>query len=468
MADVTLLSATEMIAAFRRGELSPVEAAQAVLDRIDALDAGVNAFCLVDHETTLAAARAAERRWQAGTPAGALDGVPVSVKDIFLTRGWPTLRGSRTIDPDQPWEVDAPGVARMRAAGAVFAGKTTTPELAWKGVTDNPLTGITRNPWDTSTTPGGSSGGSAAAVALGMAPVSIGTDGGGSVRIPGSFTGTFALKPTYGLIPLFPSSPFGTLAHAGPMTWTVEDAALLLDVLAQPDSRDWSALPTPPRPFAEQLDTGVAGLRIAYSPDLGYARVDPEVADLVARAVRAFTDLGAHVEQVDPGFADPIEPFTVLWNAGAAKSVEAVAEAKRDLLDPGLLEIAADGRTYSAMDYLGATAARMDLGVLMGRFHETYDLLITPTMPIQPFTAGREVPEGSAARRWTSWSSFTFPFNMTQQPAATVPCGFTAAGLPVGLQIVGARHDDARVLAACAAFGAARPWHTVRPELPGV
>ena len=460
----TPLSATEMAAAFGTGELSPVEAARATLDRIAEADPAVNAFCLVDEEGALEAARASEKRWHDGTPAGPLDGVPVSIKDAFLTRGWPTLRGSRTIDPDQPWEVDAPVVARLREGGAVMVGKTTTPEMAWKGVTDNALTGVTRNPWDTSTTSGGSSGGSAAAVALGMAPISVGSDGGGSVRIPGAFTGTFAFKPTYGLIPLYPASPFGTLSHAGPMTWTVDDAAVLMDVLARKDARDWSALPPPGRPFTEAIGDGVAGLRVAFSPDLGYASVDPEVAAVVARAVEAFTDLGAHVERVDPGFADPIGPFRVLWYAAAAKTVAGIDPAKRELVDPALREIAAAGEAYSAADYLDATADRMALGVTMGRFHETYDLLLTPTLPIPAFTAGQEVPDGWPDPRWMSWTPFTYPFNMTQQPAATLPCGFTPAGLPVGLQVVAARHDDARVMAACQAFATARPWYGRRPS----
>ncbi|MDL4774620.1 MULTISPECIES: amidase [Thermomonosporaceae] len=460
------LSATELAAAYRSGRLSPVEAAEAVFERIDRADPAVNAFCLIDPESALTAAAASAERWRRGEPRGELDGVPVSIKDVLITRDWPTLRGSRSVDPAGPWTEDAPSVARLREQGAVMVGKTTTPEFAWKGVTDNPLDGITRNPWDPSRTAGGSSGGAAAAVAAGMAPLALGTDGGGSVRIPASFTGTFTLKPTYGRIPHFPASPFGTLAHVGPITRTVADAALLMDVVCGHDSRDWSALPPPPGSFAAVDVDDLRGLRVAFSPTLGFASVDPEVAGPVAAAARVFADLGAEVELVDPGFADPVADFETLWFAGAAKVVEHLTAAQRAELDPGLREICEQGARYSASDYLEATAGRMELGRLMGRFHDEYDLLLTPTMPIAAFEAGVEVPPGSASPRWTSWTPFTYPFNMTQQPAASLPCGFTPAGLPVGLQVVGPRHSDALVLAACRAYERARPWHGARPALP--
>jgi aspartyl-tRNA(Asn)/glutamyl-tRNA(Gln) amidotransferase subunit A len=461
MAEVAYLTASEMLAAFRTGSLSPVEATEAVLARIEEADPAVNAFCLLTPDEALAAARESEERWRRNEPRGRLDGVPVSVKDVLLTRGHPTLRGSRTIDPGGPWPDDSPAVARVREHGGVIVGKTTSPELGWKGVTDSPLTGVTRNPWDPSRTPGGSSGGAAAAVALGMAPLALGTDGGGSVRIPAAFTGVFAHKPTYGRVPHFPASPFGTLAHVGPITWSVEDAALLLEVISGPDSRDWSALPPP----APEPQPDVRDLRIAFSPTLGFASVDPEVAAAVEKAAAVFTDLGARVEMVDPGFADPVEAFHVLWFAGAAKSVEALTPERRAELDPGLREICEQGERHSALDYLTATACRMELGRLMGRFHEDHDLLLTPALPIPAFEAGLEVPAGWAEPRWTSWTPFTYPFNMTQQPAASVPCGFTSAGLPVGLQVVGPRHADARVLAACRAFESARPWGALRPDI---
>jgi aspartyl-tRNA(Asn)/glutamyl-tRNA(Gln) amidotransferase subunit A len=285
-----------------------------------------------------------------------------------------------------------------------------------------------------------------------MGPLAAGTDGGGSVRIPAGFCGIVGFKPTYGRIPLYPASPFGTLSHAGPMTRSVQDAALMLDVISGFDARDWSALPPPAATFRDRLDGGAAGCRIAFSPDLGYAEVDPEVAASVRRAVEVLAGLGAAVEEVDPGFADPVRAYHVLWFAGAAKSLERVPQHQRELVDPGLREICEEGRTISASEYLDAVAARMALGVTMGEFHERFDLLVTPTLPIAAFAAGHEVPPGSPERRWTSWTPFTYPFNLTQQPAITVPCGSTASGLPVGLQIVGPRHADERVLAVAGAY----------------
>jgi aspartyl-tRNA(Asn)/glutamyl-tRNA(Gln) amidotransferase subunit A len=463
------LTATELLAAFRAGTLSPVEACSAVLARIEQVDPVLNAYLLVDGERALADAAESERRWLRGEPVGLLDGVPVSIKDVLLTKGLPTRRGSLAAEPDQPWDEDSPCAARLREHGAVRVGKTTTPELAWKAVTDSPLTGVTRNPWCPALTPGGSSGGAAAAVAAGMAPLAVGTDGGGSVRIPASFTGTFTLKPTAGLVPHFPASAFGSLAVTGPITRSVADAALLLDVITGPDDRDWSSLPPPTRPFAAPVRTDVTGLRVAFSPSLGLppSLVDGEVAAAVAAAAAVFESLGAHVDLIDPPFADPVEAFHVLWFSGAAKVVAALPESRPQDRDPGLAQICGQGARLSALDYLAAMTTRMELGRRMARLHREHDLLLTPTVPVPAFDAGREVPVGWPQQRWTSWTPFTYPFNMTQQPAASVPCGFTSTGLPIGLQVVGARHADALVLAACRVFEQARPWRHRRPDLSG-
>lgn len=463
-----IATAAELVQGYRARTISPVEATQQALAAIDACDGAVNAFVLVDPEGALAAARASEARWHAGRPLGPGDGLPTSIKDALWTRGWPTLRGSWLIDEAGPWDEDAPCTARLRETGAVLLGKTTTPEYSWKGVTDSPRFGVTGNPWDPAKTAGGSSGGSAAAVSLGMGVWSVGTDAGGSVRIPAGFTGTVALKPTYGLIPHYPPSPFGTLAHPGPMTRTVADNAALLDVITGFDARDWSAMPTPRESFLAGLDDGIADLRVAFSPSLGFVRNDPEVDAAVRAAVTVLADTGARIEEVDPGFADPIEAFHILWFSGAAKVLQAYGDIREDWadrVDAGLRRTAAVGATFSASDYLDATAVRMQLGLAMGRFHQDYDVLVTPTLPLPAFTAGCDVPEGWPSPDWASWTPYTYPFNMTQQPALSVPCGFTAAGLPIGLQIVGPRHADALVLRVGRAYEMATDWHRRTPDL---
>ncbi len=455
--DLATCSAVELLQLYRTRQASPVETTQAVLARIARLNPVLNAFCLIDEDASLAMARAAEARWAKGTPCGLLDGVPASIKDLVVTRGWPTLRGSKTIDPEGPWVDDAPTVARLREHGAILLGKTTTPEFGWKGVTDSPLTGITRNPWNTAKTPGGSSGGAAAAVASGMGPLAIGTDGGGSIRIPCSFTGLVGIKASYGRVPAWPLSPFGTIAHVGPITRTVADAALMLTVLSLPDHRDWTALPYDARDYRVGLDDGVRGLRIAFSANLGYATVHPEVANALARAVKTFEQLGARVEATDPGFEHPRQCFDRHWFAGAAYLASGLTAEQSALLDPGLLEIIAAGQLITRHEYVDATIQRGALALVMQRFHERFDLLITPTLPLPAFNAGEETPQIGAGQRWMDWTPFTYPFNLTQQPAASIPCGFTRDGLPIGMQLVGPRYADALVLRAARAFEAVHP-----------
>ncbi len=463
--DLAFMPATELVAAYRAKSVSPVEATQAALDRIEAHNERLNAFFLVDAEGALSAAAESEARWRRGEPIGLIDGVPTSIKDILLTKGWPTLRGSKTIDAEQAWDVDAPVTARLREHGAVLLGKTATCEFGWKGVTDSPLAGITRNPWNTDMTPGGSSGGAAAAVAAGMGQLAIGTDGGGSVRIPCGFTGLSGIKATFGRVPAFPASPFGLLSHVGPMTRAVADTALMLSVIARPDARDWLALPPDVRDYRDDLDGGVTGLRIAYSANMGYARVVPGVAALVADAAKLLGELGAVVEAVDPDVGHPQETFRVLWYAGAAGALRSISAERREDMDPGLVEVATEGARYGALDLIAADAARAALALRMAQFHERYDLLITPTLPLTAFAAGEEVPPGSGMARWPEWTPFSYPFNITGQPAASVPCGFTDEGLPVGLQIVGPRYQDRRVLRAAAAFERAFPTTDRRPSL---
>ncbi len=461
--DPALLPATALLERYRDGSLSPVEVTEACLARIEAHNETLNAFNLIDREGARAAAAESEKRWQLGVPRGRLDGVPTSIKDIVWAAGWPTLRGSLTVDPDQPWDQDSPAVARLREHGAVLLGRTTTPEFGWKGVTDSPLTGITRNPWNPAKTPGGSSGGAAAAVATGMGALALGSDGGGSIRIPAGFTGIFGHKPTFGRVPAYPPSPFGTLAHLGPMTRTVTDAALMLSVLAEGDARDGLALRPDGSDYTQGLDDGVAGLKIAFSASLGGHRVEPEVAELVGRAAARFESLGAAVEACDPEIPDCGPIFVPLWFAGAAAVVDQIDEAEREKMDPGLLEVAKAGAGYSLFDYLGAMRERDRVRSIMSRFHQRFELLLTPSLPLTAFDVGMDAPADPHGQSWANWTPFTYPFNLTGQPAASVPCGLASNGLPVGLQIVGPRYADALVLRAARAFETVSP--IALPEL---
>ena len=466
--DLTQCTATELLQLYRSGQTSPVEATQAVLARIDRLNPKLNAFCLVDADAALANARASQARWQAhrasGAPVGELEGVPTSIKDLILTRGWPTLRGSRTIDPKQAWDVDAPATARLREAGAVLLGKTTTPEFGCKGETNSPATGITRNPWNLDCTPGGSSGGAASAIAAGLGPLAVGTDGAGSVRIPAAFCGNVGLKPSFGRVPAYPLSPFGSVAHLGPHTMSVRDAAMMMNVLKKPDARDWTSLPPSTTDYTVGLDDGIRGLRIAYSPTLGYVKnVHPEIAAAVDAAVRQLQALGAHVEQVDPGFDDPLEITTGLWFLGAHTVWSGLTPVQQEVTDPDFRAEAALGAQLCASQVQQLNLRRGTLGSHMRQFMQRYDLLVTPSVSIPAFEAR---PAGSVPLDPASmlgWTPFSYPFNLTQQPAISVPCGLTKSGLPMGLQIVGPMFGDALVLRAARAYESVQS--IVRPVL---
>ena len=459
-----LFSANELLNAYSNKTMSPVEATKAILDHIKNYDKKLNSFRLVDEEKALESARASEERWSIGTPAGLVDGVPTTIKDLVATKGWSTRRGSLTTNDKGPWKEDAPLVARLRSNGAVLLGKTTTPEFGWKGVTDSPLTGITRNPWDLTKTPGGSSGGAAAAAAACFGALHHGSDGGGSIRMPSGYTGIYGLKPTFGRVPTWPASGFGTLSHQGPMTRTVDDAALMLTVMSEPDPKDWYALPEQNCDWRKSMDQTVRGWRIAYSPDLGHAKVDPEIAKLVKEAAMTFTTLGANVEEVDPGLGDQHDLFRIFWFVGAARLQEQMTGEQLALLDPGFREVGLEGAEITIKQYLDATAERESAGTILNEFFDNYDLLLTPTLPITAFDAGEEVPKGSNMSRWTEWTPFSYPFNLGRHPAASIPCGLCSNGLPAGLQLVSAMNRDDKVLTASRAYEMRNPIQI--PTLP--
>ena len=459
------LMAFELMDLYRKGELSPVEVLDAVLDRVDTLAPKLNAFQLIDENAAKEAAKASEERWHKDSPIGALDGIPISIKDIILTKGWPTLRGSRTIDPDQNWDEDSPSVARLKEAGAVLFGKTTTPEFGWKGMTDSPLSGITRNPWNLERTPGGSSGGSAAAVAAGIGPLAYGNDGGGSIRIPSSYCGLYGIKPTFGRVPQYPQEgPFCTLVAGGPIARSMVDVAMMLNEIAKPDPRDWYALPYDGRDYLEELENGVKGLKIGYSPKLGDAVVEKEILAIVSAAVNKFSDLGAFVEEVGSIFS-PLRPdFEEYWLAGFASTLSGIEPEKRDLMEMRFRELAERGMEVGMESYCTAVTCRASLGAKMAQFHQEYDLLLTPTMPTPPPSVDTQY-HSEEFDRWDHGVPFTVPFNLTGQPAASVPCGLTKAGLPVGLQIVGAKYREDLVLRAARAFEKVSPLPWPNPVM---
>ena len=468
MADLTQCTAIQLLGLYRTGEASPVEATQAVLQRIARLNPLLNAFCLIDEAAAMASARQSEARWQAHRRSGAgvlsLDGVPMSIKDLILTQGWPTLRGSKTVNPDQPWEVDAPVTARLREAGAVLLGKTTTPEFGCKGETNSLLTGISRNPWNPARTPGGSSGGASAAVSAGLGPLAIGTDGAGSVRIPAAFCGNVGFKPSFGRVPAYPLSPFGSVAHLGPHAMTVEEVALLMNAIALPDARDWTSLPFDGVDYLAGLKGGVKGLRVAYSPTLGYAKnVDPEIAAATAQAAKHLQDLGAVVEQVDPLTEDPLDISTGLWFAGAYQVWQTLNPSQLALTDPDFKSQAELGAQLDANAIHALTQRRGVLGSHLRQFMQRFDLILTPSTAVTAFKAlpaGHSVMNSAAMLGWTP---FSYPFNLSQQPAISLPCGLTLDGLPMGVQLVGKMFGDAKLLQAAQALQACYPMQ--RPVL---
>jgi aspartyl-tRNA(Asn)/glutamyl-tRNA(Gln) amidotransferase subunit A len=468
MADLTQCTATQLLGLYRSGQASPVEATQAVLQRIARLNPLLNAFCLIDEAAAMASAHHSEARWQAHRRSGAavlpLDGVPLSIKDLILTQGWPTLRGSKTVNPDQPWEVDAPVSAHVREAGAVLLGKTTTPEFGCKGETNSLLTGISRNPWNPARTPGGSSGGASAAVSAGLGPLAIGTDGAGSVRIPAAFCGNVGLKPSFGRVPAYPLSPFGSVAHLGPHAMTVEDVALLMNTIALPDARDWTSLPFDGVDYVAGLKGGVKGLRVAYSPTLGYAKnIDPEITAATAQAAKHLQDLGAVVQQVDPLNEDPLDITTGLWFASAYQVWRTLSPAQQALTDPDFKAQAELGAQLDTNAIHALNQRRGVLGSHLRQFMQRFDLILTPSTAVTAFKA---LPAGHSpmyAQAMLGWTPFSYPFNLSQQPAISLPCGLSSQGLPMGVQLVGPMFGDALVLQAAQALQACYPMQ--RPVL---
>jgi aspartyl-tRNA(Asn)/glutamyl-tRNA(Gln) amidotransferase subunit A len=468
--DLCFTPALELAELIRRRVLSPVEITRAVLERVERLNPRLNAFVLVHAERALTEARAAEQAVMSGRPLGPLHGVPVSIKDNLWTVGERTTFGSRLMAEFVPPE-DAPSVAGLRAAGAIFVGRTNLPEFAWRGSTDNPLFGESRNPWDLMRTPGGSTGGGAAAVAAGLGPIALGSDGAGSIRIPASFCGLVGLKPTFGRVPMYPAAGGNELvAHVCPLARTVRDAALMMNAIARHDPRDMFALPDDDVDYLTACGEPLVGarggksVRIAWSSDLGYAAVEPETRTIAEAAARAFSDIGLKVEEASPNLGDPSVILQALYGGAQAGAHAARAAEQKAQMDPELVRYAEASAGMSVIDHVRGVAARQKLVDTLRRFFERYDLLLTPTLGLPAFPLGIVGPDEVAGRAVThlGWT-LCYPFNYSGQPAVSVPAGWTTGSLPVGLQIVGRRLEDALVLRAAAAFEALRPWAARRP-----
>lgn len=473
--EITRLDAVTLAERIRAGELAPTDVVQAVIDLAEAIEPTLHAFCTPTFEQALADAEQTERDIAAGKELGPLAGVPIGIKDLIATRGIRTACGSMAYRDFVPEEDDIV-VERVKAAGAIILGKTNVPEFGYSGVAHNPVFATTCNPWDTRLTPGGSSGGSGAAVATGMGPIALGSDGGGSVRIPAAHCGIYGFKASMGRVPLYPGcrderypgiSSWETLEHIGPMSRTVDDAALLMSVLAGPDPRDRHSLPAASFDWTRATRGDLKGLKVAYSEDWGYAAVDPQVREIVRKAAQVFErDLGCTVEAADPGWDDPYEAFwgLVALDTDLVGMREIVARHGHEM-SPHLVDFLQ--KPWTAEQLTNAVSTRKALNNRMWRFMQRYDLLLTPTLTVPPFPLLMQGPEKVEDRivAPSQWLSFTFPINMTGQPAASVPAGWTDDGLPVGLQIVGRHLDDAAVLRASKAFESAAPWRDRWPEI---
>jgi Asp-tRNA(Asn)/Glu-tRNA(Gln) amidotransferase A subunit family amidase len=469
--DLCFTSALDLRRLISTRQLSPVELADAVLRRIERLNPKLNAFITVTADLAMQQARAAEGRILHGSPLGPLDGIPYSIKDLEPTAGIRTTFGSKFFEHNVPAD-DGAVAARLRASDGMLVGKTNTPHWGYKDMCDNLVGPPCRNPWKLDRTAGGSSGGAGAAVASGLGPLAHGSDGAGSIRMPSALCGIFGFKPSFGRIPYHPNPDYWSArSHNGPMARTVRDAALMLNVMAGPDPRDPLTIDAPPEDYVRACDGDLKGLRVAWSGDFGYAAVDPEVKAIARKAAHRFSELGCIVEEPATPWTNPGDFHKIIWEVGvASRNIDRAAQ-RPDWFEPTFMRMIVNAGRVSAIEHARALLARTAFQNEVRPFFEHYDLLLTPQMPVGAWAIepgpDEGVPEIGGRRTPTMFDrwSFTFPFNLTGQPAATVPCGFTSEGLPVGLQIVGRWHADSAVLRAAAGFEAVQPWAQHRPPV---
>ena len=467
--ELAFASATNLRQLIDAKEVSIVELTELFYQRIQDLDPQLNAYLTLCQDDALQQARQAQDAVNQGQPVGPLHGIPISIKDLELTRGLRSTMGSAVFKDRVP-DIDSAVVERVRRAGAIILGKTNTPEFGQSGTTENELGEPCRNPWNTERTPGGSSGGAGAALAAGLCTLATGSDGGGSIRIPASFSGVFGIKPSQGRVPRYggygqPAS--NQFSQSGPMSRTVADTALLLQVLAGHDPRDVTSLRETPDDYSANLNSGVQGWRIAWSSDLGYAGVDPEVVQVTSQAAQVFTELGASVEETNLTLEDPFPAFFDLFATGTYTSYSQLLEQNSSELTHYVRSTLEYAATLTAADFSRALLRVDQLRRQMELFFDDYDLLLTPTMAVPAFPIGQRpsVIGGKEVNPFWGYLPFTFPINMTGQTASSVPCGFSSDGMPIGLHIVGPKGSEAQVLQASAAFEQAHPWIQHRPPI---
>lgn len=465
MPNYVYASAIELSRAIRRKEVSPVEVMQACLARLDAVNPALNCFVTPMHEEAMESARRAERALMAGDAVGSLHGLPISIKDLIAVGGVRMTFGSRAMASNVA-AADAPSVERVKAAGACIIGKTTTTEFGCKAAGDSPLTGTTRNPWDTTMTPGGSSLGAASSVAAGITPFALGTDGGGSIRAPSSFTGLFGMKAQFGRVPVFPASSTPTLAHVGPLARTVRDSALLLGAISGHDRRDPFSVEGPVPDFLGACGAPVKGMRVVWAPTLGYAKPSEEVRAITEAAVEVLEHLGCEVT-VDDHFleADPFDLWLSEFYAGVGTRLKDVVRGEPELLDAAVRDALRPALDQRLEDYYANVFRRYEFRERVRQKFEQFDLLLTPTTPVPAFGVGSDTPAELGERTIISWQYYTYPFNLTGQPAASIPAGFTAAGLPVGLQAISKINHEVDIYRLASALEEAMPWAHRTPEL---
>lgn len=457
-------SALELTKAIAEKEVSPVELMKETLAKAEALEPELNCFATYTPDLAMNQAKLAEQAVMDGAPLGLLHGLPISVKDLISVKDVRFSSGSRAL-ANNIGQYDAPSVERLFKSGGCLIGKTTTSEFGCKGVGDSPLTGITHNPWDLRKTPGGSSAGAAASIAAGITTIALGTDGGGSIRIPASLSGIFGIKAQFGRVPIFPVAATPTLAHVGPLARTVRDAALLLKAISGHDRRDPFSLSEAVPDFLASCDLPVKGMRIAWSRTLGYANVDPEVAVIFEKAVKIFEDLGCHVIEIDSFFeSDPIELWMSEFYAGVGVRLKNTLRDQRELLDPAVASVLDNALSQTSEEYYTNVFKRYEFREKVRVFFEDFDLLLTPATPCAAFDVGLNTPPNLQDRNIVSWVYYTYPFNLTGQPAASIPAGFTKAGLPIGLQLVSKINSEVDIFRAASAFEAAQPWINLYPK----